>query len=234
MPADRGAVGRYYEGIVGASQRYLIALTFALAHQGDKAQAIIRRRIKYQIPPPPGGWVAFDGIPRPDANVPKTEIRPNPGEAERQMVGLMDTVTRYRLHQITDPEAPLTDEPLLNDKLVASLSANLALITDQQQAASSMRQLANQLTAAALSLDPPTPIVSKDAKAHPVANPPTTLIKAPGPARCQALRPGRRCRQNGAGKQRRGKRGPDPHEGKPAGGDDHRLQTRSCWITFSN
>ncbi len=47
----------------GASLRFSAVLIDTLAGRGEPAWQALARPIRYDIPPPPGGWTIFDGSP---------------------------------------------------------------------------------------------------------------------------------------------------------------------------
>lgn len=147
--------------------RTTAALIYALARQGEPAYQALARPIDYEIPPPPGGWTAFDGSPDVDAKKPHRGASPLPGDTEQSMDMLADILARYQWKTMQD-NVPTGIGLPMSAAAIQHLCAELAKEQDPKVIPAKLKQLSIELKQAAMALDPLPAINRTDLPPPPV------------------------------------------------------------------
>ena len=79
---------------ISASFRYGAAMIYGMAGDAQKASDIISKPVEYQIDPPEGGWVIFDGTPMPDFDKPRKFNKPTENDKKKMILEVLADLSR--------------------------------------------------------------------------------------------------------------------------------------------
>jgi tetratricopeptide (TPR) repeat protein len=128
------------------SFRYGAAMIYGMAGEAQKASDIISKPVEYQIDPPEGGWVIFDGTPMPDFDKPRKFNKPTENDKKKMIMQVLADLSRC------DKAAVML--PPLGAIIANDLVKQMPAIKDNNEIRTSIQNLSAVVKYTVSALDP--------------------------------------------------------------------------------